>query len=229
LEVDSLSWPIACVDLLDRASARWDRFAEHLTDRSSEDNKTVMIVSCRRGEGRTTIALATARHMAARGLRCVVVDADFENPTLAAHCGVSPQMGWGEVIDGDLPFGEALIAGVNDNVTVMPWQGPAGRLAQSSAALRATTGFRLLREHYDLVIIDAMPLGGMSAEAELASLAKATGPCGVYLVRDVRATQPQQMAAACARLGRMSIKVTGVIENFFDPSGTSHTLLREEQ
>jgi Mrp family chromosome partitioning ATPase len=85
-----------------------------------------------------------------------------------------------------------------------------------------------LREHYDLVIVDAMPLAGASNETELASIAKVIGPSGVYLVRDVRATQPQQVAAACARLGRMSIKVSGVIENFSQPSTAAHVLLDEQ-
>jgi Mrp family chromosome partitioning ATPase len=143
-----------------------------------------------------------------------VVDADFENPNLAERCGISPQLGWGEVIDGDLPFAEGLVAAIEDGVTIMPWRGPAGRLAQRTAALRATTGFRLLREHFDLVILDAMPLSAPSANTELSALATVGGPCSAYLVRDPRTTRPPQVASGLARLGRSAVHVAGIIENF---------------
>jgi Mrp family chromosome partitioning ATPase len=214
LEVDSLAWPEVCTSLLAHGRSAWERFAEQLAERIVDDNKTLALMSCRRGEGRTTIALATGRLMAERGLRCVIVDCDFDNPSLAKRCGVSPQLGWGEVVDGGLPFGESLVAAVENQVSIMPWRGSAAGLSQHPAIGRATAGFQQLREHFDLVILDAIALGASSAEKQLPVLASIVGPCSVHLVCDPRNTTPVELAGGVARLRRASIKVAGIIENF---------------
>ena len=77
LEVDQLTWPEACDGLLARARAEWARFAERLSRQIRQGTRCIGVTSCQRGEGRTSVALATAKILAARGLRSVVVDADF--------------------------------------------------------------------------------------------------------------------------------------------------------
>ncbi|HEX3728104.1 MAG TPA: hypothetical protein VHV08_17755 [Pirellulales bacterium] len=212
LEVDRLDWPAACQQLVARAAVAWDRFIAQLCAELTTLNKCVAFVSSRRGEGRTTVALATASRLAAQGLRTLIVDADFGHADLAAACGVSPPVGWGEMIEGDLPLGEALITAVEDGVTLMPWRGPGGRLAHRSARLRAATSFRLLKEYYDVIIVDAMPLA--SSTTDFAHLLEALGQCGSYVVCDKRATSAQQLLGLCGRLEQVGVKVSGIIENF---------------
>jgi Mrp family chromosome partitioning ATPase len=218
LEVDRFAWPEECLEILSRSKPGWEGFARHLGDLIAGDTRCMALVSRQRGAGRTTIALAVARHMADRGLRTVVVDADFDNPRLAERCGVSARVGWGDVIESDLPFGEALITAVEDKVTLMPWRGSAGRLMHAPAATRAAEGFRLLREHYDLVVLDAVPLVDGAATAAFGRLLDATGPCATYLVCDRRSLSDELEADACASVARAGSTMSGIIHNFVPPA-----------
>jgi Mrp family chromosome partitioning ATPase len=214
LEVDRLAWPEICDKLLHGSRALWETFATILAERIASDCKCIALTSTRRGVGRTTVALALAKLMSIRGLRPLVVDADFDNPALAMACGVSPTVGWGEVIERELPLGEALISAVEDGVTLMPWQGPLRRLTDGHSLERVGDCFRQLHENYDLIILDAMTVPGPKAVAEMAALASATAPCQIYFIRDVRTMAVSQVEDSCRRLQVATLEVAGVIENF---------------
>ena len=114
-----------------------------------------------------------------------------------------------------LALGEEYLADHFPRFPVMPGVLMLEACVEAAAWLwRASTGFRLLREHYDLVILDLMPLAGPTAENEIAGLLAVTGPCQVFIVSDVRSRGSQQLASACARLRRMSLTAAGIIENF---------------
>ncbi len=214
LEVDALAWPKPCVDLLHRARRGWDRFIEPLVEASTQGCQCVAIASCMRGEGRTTIALATAKHLAARGQHAVVVDADFENAGLAHSVGIAPQAGWGDVVHGELPLGEALIYSPADNVTIMPWQGRTAQPHPLAKLTRTATCFEALRETFDLVLVDTAPLASGPAIADFVQLAEAIRLDAVYLAYDARFATPKQLKDVSASLERAGIRLAGIIENF---------------
>src|SRR5262249_12401 len=101
LEVDRLLWTEACLQLNGQSSEAWDQVAEGGAARISEGQKCLALASCRRAEGRTTVTMAAARQFAARGLKVVMVDADFQNPNLARACGIAAQTGWDNVVQSD--------------------------------------------------------------------------------------------------------------------------------
>ena len=107
LEVDRLVWPAACNELMLRAASELERFTQQLVDRTSHGEKCVGITSSQRGEGRTTVCLTSARLLADRGLRVVIVDVDVECPTLVRMCGISAATGWNDLLHSELPLGEA--------------------------------------------------------------------------------------------------------------------------
>ncbi|MBI3839770.1 MAG: hypothetical protein HY288_17750 [Planctomycetia bacterium] len=227
LEVDHLTWPEACDALLVRARGDWDRFAERLSRQIAQGKKCIALTSCQRGEGRTSVALATARLLGARGLRVVVVDADFERPNLADSCGISAQAGWGEVLTGELSLGEALIAAAEDGVTLLPWRGPSMRAARRSNTLPIATSFSMLRDHYDLVLLDTMPLDRPSAISELANLGESIRLDAVYVIFDARSTSSESLASARATLCHSGLHVEGLIENFGPAAAPAKIAQRE--
>jgi Mrp family chromosome partitioning ATPase len=220
LEVDHLAWPPACDDLLARSSDALHPFAEQIIERIGQGQKIVALASCRRGEGRTTVSLVVAKHLAARGLRPVVVDADSENPNLARNCGILDHAGWGDVLAGELPLGDALIAAVDDGVTLMPWRGAAVSTAQLAGSVRTARSFSMLRDHYDLVLLDTMPLSSPTAVSDFAGFAESIGLDALYLIHDVRSTSPEVLAETWAQLRGAGVNVAGIIENFVSPAGT---------
>lgn len=228
LEIDRAAWPEACGDLLLRARGDWDRFAEQLIERMGQGQKCIALSSLARGEGRTTVALALAKHVASRGLRPVIVDADMENPALARTCGVSAHTGWDDLVASELPLGEALITAVEDGVTLMPWRGPAATAAKLAQSLRIASIFGTLREHYDLVLLDTMPLVGQTAIADLAAFAAAIHLDSLYLIQDLRTTTREGLIAACSKLRDSGLPLAGVIENFVSPASPGKPPARGE-
>jgi Mrp family chromosome partitioning ATPase len=227
LEIDRAAWPEACGELLDRAGRDWDRFTEQLIERMGQGEKCIALAGSAHGDGNTTISLALARHVAARGLRPLVVDADPENPELARSCGVSVQTGWDDVVVSGLSAGEALIMAVEDGVTLLPWRGRDVSMAELAANERVGEVFGTLREHYDLVLLDAMPLVARAMIADFAALAGAIRLDAVYLIHNVRTMSREQLSALCAKIRESGLPLAGVIENFVPPAPTGPARSRE--
>lgn len=226
-EIDRLTWPPECQKLLSQASRSWSGFADQLIERSGQGQKCIAITSTQRGEGRTTVCLATAKYLSERGLRGVVVDADFENPTLATTCGLETYTGWGGVLRGELPLGEALVAAIDDGMTLMPWRAADASISDLCTSQRMATSFALLREHYDFVLLDAMPMAGQTTISDFASFASTIRLDAAYMIQDVRWTLEEQLTAACAKMERAGMRVAGIIENFLSPPGRSESAVRK--
>ena len=217
VEVERLRWPAVCDELVEEASRAWNAFADELTARVGHGQRTIALSSCQRGEGRTTLVLALARHLATRGLRPLVVDADFENPRVAESLGVEAYTGWGQVLENELPLGEALIAAIDERVTLMPWR--QGSVADENAGAvpvlpELGETFATLAGRYDLVVLDTSALTSSAAMASLAAFGGQIGLDALYLVHDVRNTTSEQLSATCFALGRAGVGVAGIIENF---------------
>lgn len=213
-EVDRLRWPAECGALSLDASIDWNWFVDHLAMHMGLGQKTIALTSLERGVGRTTVCLTLARKLAARGLRPLVVDADCQQPDLARVCHLELYSGWGEVMLGEVPLEESLVASIDDGVTLMPWRGTETRLSQLAASPRVATSFGLLRNHYDLVLIDAPPLSSDAAIAELAGFAEAIALDAVYVLHDARHAVKPALGSMCEKLRQAGLSVDGLIENF---------------
>jgi len=227
-EVEELSWPESCDHLLGRETEKWNHFAEHLVRQITQERKCIAVTSCQRGAGRTTVALSIAKRMSARGLSCVVVDADFQNPSLAGSCGLTAKSGWCEVLDGKLTLDNALILARQDNITIMPWCGKTPRPMQAGRNARMTASFKVLRERYDLVILDAMPLANAAQMADFASFTASIALDAAYLVQDMRTTTLEQLSTVCANMRRLGVPLGGILENFVAPLITAE-LVHEDR
>jgi flagellar biosynthesis protein FlhG len=70
--------------------------------------KLLVVTGGKCGVGTTTIAVNVAAAMARRGTRVVLVDLDWNRNDVANMCGLEPQMGLADVIEGTRPITEAL-------------------------------------------------------------------------------------------------------------------------
>ncbi len=200
VEVDEICWPSECIELIERARRGFDRFVDHLTERITREERCIAIAGFCPGDGRTLITLATAKHLATRGIHTVMVDANFENPMLAPSCRITPQCGWCEAVSGQKTLEEALITSRSDGVTLVPCRGRSQSVAPPGDSAPLTTTFATLKEQYDLVLLDTAALDSPTAVASFAGLAEAVGLDAIYLVRDTRTTSVEEMAATCSAL-----------------------------
>jgi Mrp family chromosome partitioning ATPase len=213
-EARVLTWPAACEHLLAQASRPLNAFAEHLIQAAGQGQKAIGVASCLRGQGRTTVSLALAKHLSGLGLRVLLVDADLEHPTLASSCGLTAYTGWNQVVASELSWNEALIPAADDALTLMPLRTavPLGPTWTESA--HAAAGFSVLRGQFDLILVDTAPLDTEPSIDGVVRLAHFMPIDAIYLVEDARTPSRDMLARTCERLQAAKIRVEGILENF---------------
>jgi Mrp family chromosome partitioning ATPase len=210
-QVDQFTWPRLCRRLIARAAGELDRLADALLAAGAQGQKVLAVAGCRRGEGATTLLLCAARRLAERGIKPVLVDADLAAPRLAARLGVQPQFGWDETEGQGRSLDQAIVEATANNLALLPIREPGaeGRPPADLAQLPAC--LRILREHYDMVLVD---LGPLEDAAE-----RVTGPAArladaIVLVRNHRITSAEHLAACQDELAAAGTAVAGIVENF---------------
>ena len=142
-----------------RGLSPWSRSAptaERVT--SSGLPHTLCVTSCLRGEGRTLIATGLAAAYAASGLRVIVVELDFDRPSLARQLNIDPAPGAAEVLRGETTIMEALRTQNGSRVAALVAGDTHGELSEMSARLLSSTLVGDLTSLCDVVIGDLPPL-----------------------------------------------------------------------
>jgi len=215
LEVDAFQWPPECERLTLAAGYVLDRLAEQVIELAQQGRKVVAISGCRRGEGCTTLVLALAPRLVRKGLKVVLVDADFHHPRLAQRLGLLPEAGWEQALAGRLPLAEVAVESVRDRFVLLPL-----RELQSAPEVGPTrlqdpaVVFGALRRSYDVVLVDL----GRFHRHESGSFGPPK-PQGnwidaVVLVHSVRSTSREDLARNRRRVREAGIYEAGIVENF---------------
>lgn len=216
LQVDGCVWPTVLTRMDVAAGEALDRVVDRVIVGLARGRKVVGFQGCRRGDGCTTLLLATGRRLARRGLRVLLVDADAEHPRLARRLGLAPQLGWEAVLDGRMPLEEVAIESLEDGLAILPLREPAvGSDEESPGEGPAPQEvLQTLREGYDLVLIDlgrpARSAGGTAGLAE--SLSSSID--AVMVVQNVRGTSSLELNETCDQLRAAGMADVAVVENF---------------
>jgi Mrp family chromosome partitioning ATPase len=213
LVVDRFAWPDVCEDLRNDLRPVFDQFLNVFLSAPTQ-RKAVAMVGIDFGAGCTTTTLCLAQHLAARGLRPAIVDADFARPGVADQLSVKVSHGWNTAISGAMPLGDVLIESLEDRIVLAPLEDSLVERPTIENNLRSTLFWRMLREPHDVMIVDAGTVDDESSQAALRSLCDAAGLDGVYAVCDARSTSPQQLVVFARRLKSQGINLLGIIENF---------------
>jgi Mrp family chromosome partitioning ATPase len=215
-QVDHFTWPRLCRRLISQATEQLDRLTDALLAANVAGQKVLAIGGWRRGEGATTLLLCAAHRLAERGIRAVLVDADFGRPRLAKRLGVQPQLGWDETTaQGDDALDQVLVVAAANNVALLPIREPSfdsDRPAGKASRLHACLD--ILRNHYDMVLVDLGPLADVGLADGAASRVDAGMIDAAVLVHDGRITSEGQLAAVAGHFAAAGIAVAGIVENF---------------
>ncbi|HVX62307.1 MAG TPA: hypothetical protein VHC19_16945, partial [Pirellulales bacterium] len=200
LEVEQFDWPEPADALRAAAVEQWTTWQRQF----AAGAKTWMVTSQYRGEGRTTVLLAAARHLAlaGQGVRVVLVDADFERPQLAQQLGVAVQIGWEDVFADRQPLAEALVESTSDRVTLLALREPVAARDVLAGGVRLTASLRSLRQHFDFVCIDAGPLADAADMVQSTVFGLETGIDAALMVRDLRRADGEESAVLGRRLAQ---------------------------
>ncbi len=127
------------------------------------------VTSALRGEGRTTVALAMAAVQAREfGRRALLVDADFENPTLGALFGFAGEPGLAEVTTGELSL-DTAVREVAEGVAFLPAGAATKHRSRMVRELLSTDLLDELSGLYEVAVVDLPPLLGSTEGPLLAA------------------------------------------------------------
>lgn len=169
----------------DRALERGPLAGDHLLSTTGEQFRTLrtnlqfvdidepvtslVLTSAGPGEGKTTTACNLAVTLARSGALVCLVDADLRRPSVARYLGLEGEVGLTDVVVGQVPLDDALIGwGGLTTLSVLP---SGMRLPDPNSLLaseRLGRTMAALVERFDVVVVDAPPLGPVTDAAILA-------------------------------------------------------------
>ncbi|HEX4132395.1 MAG TPA: division plane positioning ATPase MipZ [Pirellulales bacterium] len=210
-EVPHFVWPEIVDSLLAKAALPCAGCGAQLVGRSAEHRKVMLLTADKRGHGCSTAALVIARSVARRGLRVVLVDADLRHPHLAELLGVTSKVSWAGLLTTHQTIDEALIESSWERITLMPLT-VDDDARQSPPNLAGA--LQALRNHFDLVIVDAGALEDDAAAIDLAAMMlDASIDDGVIVHAGSQA--PQEVTRPVARrLTAAGVRRWELVENF---------------
>jgi polysaccharide biosynthesis transport protein len=174
-------------------------------------SKTLLVTSALPGEGKTTLSISLARCAAELQLRTILLELDVRRPRVAKELGLAPLVGIVELLEGDVPFEQAVQHDEDSEVDVLL---AARRHANPSSLLTSPRLLALLghlEARFDCVIIDTPPVLGVPDAKTLARLADAV----VLVVRWDR-TKRDAAQAALREIQHFSAHLAGAVLNQVD-------------
>ncbi len=179
---------------------------------------SLLIASAREGEGKSTIALGLAANaargggQAAGGARVLLIECDLRNPVLAARLGIDEaRVGLAQVLAGMAPTSGAISTYAlpdGSSFDIVPAGGAVPNAAELLDSQQMGRFLDEVQSEYDLVILDAPPVGEVSDAIPLAARVS-----GVLFVTRLRRTNANEARDAIERLGRVKARILGVVVN----------------
>lgn len=174
-----------------------------------EPHRVVIVTSTVPGEGKTTVAINLAQALG-QLKRVLLVDADMRRPSIGKNLGGEALNGNGlvEYLAGEAPLEECIQPTSNPNVSVLP----AGKRLNSPLELISSQRFadtiNLLKESFDVVLIDCPPIKPVSDSLVISRYANAV----LYVVKTDGAPH-QLISAAIGSLRDVGAPLLGVVLN----------------
>ncbi len=169
---------------------------------------TLLVTSATSGEGKSTVAANLAHAFGQTKPKVLLIDCNLRAPTLHRILDVPNEAGLSAVLEQTKTIGEV----VKYSSKVGAWLVPSGVLPKNPADVMASAAMTELlqqaKQQFDIVILDAPSLLGVSDAAVLASQVDA-----VVLVVDSRHARQNTVKAACRVLEKSRAKSVGIVVN----------------
>ncbi|MBQ6722736.1 MAG: CpsD/CapB family tyrosine-protein kinase [Clostridia bacterium] len=173
--------------------------------------RKIVITSCEANDGKSFVAIQTAVNMAARGKRVILVDADLRLSVMNSVYDISlsgSKNGLAHFLSGQCEMEQCVYETNIPNVYLIP----IGTDVQAPLSLIATPDFsnlmQTLGENFDMVIVDAPPVGMVIDAAEIAKSCD-----GSVLVLEYNKTRIRGLQDAYQQMTRTGTPVLGCILN----------------
>ena len=173
--------------------------------------RKIVITSCEANDGKSFVAIQVAVNMAARGKKVILVDADLRLSVMNSVYDISlsgQKEGLAHYLSGQCGLEKVVYETNIPNVCLIP----IGTDVQAPLSLIATPDFnqmmQTLAENFDLVIVDAPPVGMVIDAAEIAKSCD-----GSVLVLEYNKTRRRGLQDAYQQMERTGTPILGCIIN----------------
>ncbi len=203
-EVSQIVWPKICEQLYGDDQTSFVAICEKLRATADAGRNLIAVTSHRRGEGRTTLALCLARELADAGANILLIDADFQNPQIAAQLQLNLPGNWTDAARRQTSLAESAVRLDDVGLTLLTLGAaePDGKLSLRDK--RVAEAIRQTANHFDIVLVDAGPAIDGKPECVDAAI----------IVCDCRKTTQGHADRLTRQLNSVGVEVLGVAKNF---------------
>ncbi len=150
-------WPRRCEQLRKEAAYQIEGLADHLESKVRIGQRVIAFCGNASDCGCTTLLLCSARELAVRGLKTIIIDGHFENPSLARMLRIPGQEGWDSLFFAREPRNLSdIVLRIAPNLDLLPLSAYAaetrGREIPSDVFFQV---FGPLLQHYEIALIDS--------------------------------------------------------------------------
>ncbi len=181
--------------------------------------KTIVITSPSMNEGKSTLALSFARHMAKLGSNTLLIDCDLRKPSILTKLRKNADHGLADVLQGKAKLEQALITDTQTNLQILPTVIPTASAASELLGSKKMSDFlESIRSTYDFIIMDSAPILPVQDTRTLATKSDA-----VVLITAWGETKRSAAEQAVGKLRTIDANIIGAVLNKADPQTiTSH-------
>ncbi|HEY4043722.1 MAG TPA: hypothetical protein VGM32_18010, partial [Rhodopila sp.] len=172
----------------------------------------ITITAARPAEGKSLLALGLGRSAQLGGERVLVIECDLRQGTFEHRLGAMAAPGLTEVLRGELDWRDALQDDPHTGMKFMTGGKPGSDVLSLFLSDKIRQVLTEVRDHYDLILLDAPPVEAMTEARVAATLADATLLCVRW-----RSTQAKTLMHALELLRDAHAKIIGTVLTRVDP------------
>ncbi|MBX3423858.1 MAG: polysaccharide biosynthesis tyrosine autokinase [Pirellulaceae bacterium] len=172
------------------------------------DLKVIQVTSPVPGDGKSTMSANLAVAMAQSGRRVVLVDADLRRPRQHKLFGIQGNVGLAQVLTDKADLSDATIPSCVANLSLIPGGEHPSNPSELLSSGRFAELIEVLREKYDIVILDTPPLLAVSDPSAVAAVSD-----GVILTMRLRRNIKPLATRALSILESVDAHVLGMVVN----------------
>jgi capsular exopolysaccharide synthesis family protein len=181
-----------------------------------EHLKILLVTSCSKGEGKTTIATNLATVLAESGKKVLLLDLDLRRPTIHTVTGEKCEPGLMEVLLDGFQISDVIrdtgTYGMNVLTTGKKVPNP-NEVMQSNGLINL---IYILRDYYDHIVIDTAPIGIITDAVPIICMAD-----GVVMAVRFGVTRKQELHQTLDRLARIRANVLGTVLAYYKHKSSS--------
>jgi capsular exopolysaccharide synthesis family protein len=170
--------------------------------------KVLQVTSPVPGDGKSTLSSNISVTMAQSGRRVLLIDADLRRPRVAKIFGIDSEIGVAAVISGKVEIDDAIQVGPVANLFILPGGKRPSNPAEILSSERFKNMVEMLRDKFDVIVIDTPPLLAVSDPGAVAGIVD-----GVLMTMRLRRNVKPLAERAKAILDSVGANLLGVVIN----------------